>query len=78
VSSLLGPRLGTSAAHTFCSRSADASKPCARLGVLRRRTGQDSAREIREYCTPGFSNWKNHNAFHRLIADPKSSSSKIE
>jgi hypothetical protein len=32
----------------------------ARLGVLGRRTGPDSAREIREYSIPDFSN--NHNS----------------
>jgi hypothetical protein len=38
-------------------------------------TGKDSAREIREYYVPDFSNWKDHNAyqqaFTRLIADLK-------
>ena len=36
-------------------------------------TGNDSAREIREYFIPDFSNWKNHDsskaAFDRLIRD---------
>jgi hypothetical protein len=36
-------------------------------------TGKDSAREIREYFIPDFSNWKNHDsyktAFDRLIRD---------
>jgi len=38
-------------------------------------TGKDSAREIREYFIPDFSNWKNHDsfqkAFQRLINDLK-------
>jgi hypothetical protein len=38
-------------------------------------TGKDSAREIREYFIPDFSNWKNHDAyqvaFQRLIRDLK-------
>jgi uncharacterized protein YjbI with pentapeptide repeats len=38
-------------------------------------TGKDSAREIREYFIPDFSNWKNHDsyqeAFRRLINDLK-------
>jgi hypothetical protein len=42
-------------------------------------TGKDSAREIREYFIPDFSNWKNHDsyqeAFHSLIRDLKSSDS---
>jgi uncharacterized protein YjbI with pentapeptide repeats len=42
-------------------------------------TGKDSAREIREYFIPDFSNWKDHDsyqkAFQRLIADLKSSDS---
>jgi uncharacterized protein YjbI with pentapeptide repeats len=41
-------------------------------------TGKDSAREIREYFIPDFSNWKNHDsyqeAFQRLISDLKASS----
>jgi hypothetical protein len=36
-------------------------------------TGKDSAREIREYFIPDFSNWKDHNAyrlaFDRLLRD---------
>ena len=36
-------------------------------------TGKDSAREIREYFIPDFSNWKNHDeyqrAFRRLMKD---------
>jgi hypothetical protein len=43
-------------------------------------TGKDSAREIREYFIPDFSNWKNHDsyqeAFQRLISDLKASDSK--
>lgn len=39
-------------------------------------TGKDSAREIREYFIPDFSNWKNHDsykkAFDRLLRDLKS------
>jgi hypothetical protein len=38
-------------------------------------TGKDSAREIREYFIPDFSNWKNHDryqqAFLRLLRDLK-------
>jgi uncharacterized protein YjbI with pentapeptide repeats len=38
-------------------------------------TGKDSAREIREYFIPDFSNWKNHDAyqvaFQRLLHDLK-------
>jgi len=38
-------------------------------------TGKDSAREIREYFIPDFSNWKNRNAYHaafqRLVRDLK-------
>jgi hypothetical protein len=49
-------------------------------------TGKDSAREIREYFIPDFSNWKDHDsyqeAFQRLIDDLKSpdspSSSKLK
>ena len=37
--------------------------------------GKDSAREIREYFIPGFSNWKDHDAyqaaFQRLLRDLK-------
>jgi hypothetical protein len=37
--------------------------------------GIDSAREIREYCIPDFSNWKDHDsyeaAFQRLVRDLK-------
>lgn len=42
-------------------------------------TGKDSAREIREYFIPDFSNWKDHDSYlqalKRLIADLRSSSS---
>jgi uncharacterized protein YjbI with pentapeptide repeats len=45
-------------------------------------TGKDSAREIREYFIPDFSNWKNHDsyqdAFQRLISDLKASDSKVK
>ncbi len=38
-------------------------------------TGIDSAREIREYFIPDFSNWKNHDsykkAFERLLRNLK-------
>lgn len=38
-------------------------------------TGKDSAREIRDYFIPDFSNWKNHDeykkAFERLMKDLK-------
>jgi uncharacterized protein YjbI with pentapeptide repeats len=41
-------------------------------------TGKDSAREIREYFIPDFSNWKNHedyqSAFKRLLDDLKANS----
>jgi len=40
-------------------------------------TGKDSAREIREYFIPDFSNWKEHDSYQaglgRLIGDLKSS-----
>jgi len=43
-------------------------------------TGKDSAREIREYFIPDFSNWKDHDsyqeAFKRLISDLKASDSR--
>ena len=43
-------------------------------------TGKDSAREIREYFIPDFSNWKNHESyqesFDRLLRDLKSQDSK--
>jgi uncharacterized protein YjbI with pentapeptide repeats len=43
-------------------------------------TGKDSAREIREYFIPDFSNWKDHDsyqeAFQRLLSDLKASDSK--
>ena len=31
-------------------------------------TGKDSAREIREYFVPDFSNWKNHDAYKKAFA----------
>jgi hypothetical protein len=38
-------------------------------------TGKDSAREIREFFIPDFSEWKNHDAyqkaFQRLLKDLK-------
>ena len=38
-------------------------------------TGKDSAREIREYFIPDFSNWKDHDSYHkafeRLVRDLK-------
>ena len=40
--------------------------------------GKDSAREIREYFIPDFSNWKDHDsyqkAFTKLVADLKAQS----
>ncbi|MFZ0318607.1 MAG: toll/interleukin-1 receptor domain-containing protein [Candidatus Sulfotelmatobacter sp.] len=45
-------------------------------------TGKDSAREIREYFIPDFSNWKDHDsyqeAFDRLIGDLKASDSRTK
>jgi hypothetical protein len=45
-------------------------------------TGIDSAREIREYFIPDFSNWKDHDsytvAFERLVRDLKSPGEKAE
>lgn len=45
-------------------------------------TGKDSAREIREYFIPDFSNWKDHDsyqeAFQRLISDLKASDCKTK
>jgi len=42
-------------------------------------TGKDSAREIREYFIPDFSNWKDHDsyqtAFQRLVKDLKAEAS---
>ncbi|MBZ5658504.1 MAG: toll/interleukin-1 receptor domain-containing protein [Acidobacteriia bacterium] len=42
-------------------------------------TGKDSAREIREYFIPDFSNWKNHDSyqkgFERLLKDLKAQDS---
>jgi uncharacterized protein YjbI with pentapeptide repeats len=43
-------------------------------------TGKDSAREIREYFIPDFSNWKDHDsyqkAFERLVKDLKAPAEK--
>ncbi len=43
-------------------------------------TGKDSAREIREYFIPDFSDWKNHDSYQealqRLISDLKAQDSK--
>jgi hypothetical protein len=43
-------------------------------------TGKDSAREVREYFIPDFSDWKNHDSyqepFQRLLSDLKASDSK--
>jgi hypothetical protein len=43
-------------------------------------TGKDSAREIREYFIPDFSNWKDHDsyqtAFQRLVTDLKAKASE--
>src|ERR1039457_390175 len=43
-------------------------------------TGKDSAREIREYVIPDFSNWKDHDsyqtAFQRLVSDLKAEAGK--
>jgi hypothetical protein len=45
-------------------------------------TGKDSAREIREYFIPDFSNWKNHDlyqkAFEQLLKDLKAEQSAPE
>ena len=30
-------------------------------------TGKDSAREIREYFIPDFSNWKDHDSYQRAF-----------
>jgi hypothetical protein len=42
--------------------------------------GKDSAREIREYFIPDFSNWKDYDsykkAFQRLVRDLKGEASK--
>jgi hypothetical protein len=42
-------------------------------------TGKDSAREIREFFIPDFSDWKNHDAyqraFERLMRDLKAENS---
>ena len=46
-----------------------------RMGVETQDAGKDSAREIREYFIPDFSNWKDHDAyqaaFQRLVRDLK-------
>ena len=43
-------------------------------------TGKDSAREIREYFVPDFSNWKDHDAYraalNRLLTDLRASDSQ--
>lgn len=43
-------------------------------------TGKDSAREIREYFIPDFSNWKDHDSYHlgfdRLVHALKAETSK--
>jgi hypothetical protein len=48
-------------------------------GVFFGRTGNDSAKEIREYFIPDFSNWKDHDsyqtAFGRLVSDLKAEAS---
>jgi uncharacterized protein YjbI with pentapeptide repeats len=45
-------------------------------------TGKDSAREIREYFIPDFSNWKDHDsyqkAFERLLRDLKADEAKAQ
>jgi hypothetical protein len=33
-------------------------------------TGIDSAREIREYYVPDFSNWKNHDSYSAALDRP--------
>jgi hypothetical protein len=44
-------------------------------------TGKDSAREIREYFIPDFSNWKDHDAyktaFDRLLHDLKAEARRL-
>jgi hypothetical protein len=30
-------------------------------------TGEDSAREIREYYTPDFSNWNDHDSYAKVL-----------
>ena len=32
-------------------------------------TGKDSAREIREYYVPDFSNWKDHDSYQKAFDD---------
>jgi hypothetical protein len=43
-------------------------------------TGKDSAREIREYFIPDFSNWKDHDSYQRafegLLKDLRAASSE--
>jgi hypothetical protein len=43
-------------------------------------TGKDSAREIREYFIPDFSNWKDHDSYQaaiqRLVKDLKAEAGK--
>jgi hypothetical protein len=82
IESAVSPRLRTTRPTRSVPPSARALRNPARLGVLRRRPGKDSAREIREYFIPDISNWKKHNSygegFNRLIADLKSSDSKIK
>ena len=43
-------------------------------------TGKDSAREVREYFIPDFSNWKDHDSyqagFQRLLRDLKAEGEK--
>jgi hypothetical protein len=45
-------------------------------------TGKDTAREIREYFIPDFSNWKNHDsyqkAFNRLLKDLRAASNEAK
>src|SRR5271156_1948156 len=44
--------------------------------------GKDSAREIREYFVPDFSEWKEHDkykkAFERLLGDLKAGEKRVE
>jgi hypothetical protein len=59
----------------FCQSEGRRLKPCV--------TGsKDSAREIREYFIPDFSNWKDHDsyqeAFQSLLRDLKSADSKAK
>jgi len=45
-------------------------------------TGKDSAREVREYFVPDFSNWKDHDAyklaFDRLVKDVQATGRTME